>query len=486
MSDYTLSASAISRLVRSGDVKAVDSVSSAFTRIEQVEPRVDAFLHLDRAGAMAAAEAVDRMVASGADPGPLAGVPVAVKDNIATPDLPTSCASRILKNYVPPYSAAVVERLRSAGAVIVGKTNMDEFAMGSSCENSAFKPTRNPHDLSRIPGGSSGGSAAAVASAMVPVSLGSDTGGSIRQPAALTGTVGFKPTYGRVSRYGLIAFGSSLDQIGPFSRTVEDCALLMKVISGRDPRDSTCSSTAVPDFLSFLNDGVRSLRIGLPAEYFIDGMQPEVEKSVRAAAEVFTSLGARTLDISLPHTRFAVAVYYVVATAEASSNLARYDGVHYGYRTPEAVGLVDLYQKTRRDGFGDEVKRRIMLGTFALSSGYSEAYYKKALQVRSLMKRDFDLAFQDVDVIIAPTTPTTAFRIGEKINDPLSMYLSDVFTISANLATIPAVSLPCGLDSSGLPIGIQIMAPPFREDLVLKAAASLERALGIAPLTADP
>jgi aspartyl-tRNA(Asn)/glutamyl-tRNA(Gln) amidotransferase subunit A len=480
------SASEIARLVRSKELTAVQAVENAFNRITAVENKVDAFLFLRREEALKEARSIDERVSRGENVGLLAGVPVAIKDNMCIEGVPTTCASKILEGYRPPYTATVVEKLVKAGAVVIGKTNLDEFAMGSSCENSAYKPTKNPHDLKRIPGGSSGGSAAAVSSAMAPIALGSDTGGSIRQPAALTGTVGLKPTYGRVSRYGLVAFSSSLDQIGPFSRTIKDAALVMNVISGRDEKDSTSSIRPVPDYVAALNGDIKGLRVGLPKEYFIPGMQADVEKSVHKAADILKSLGAKVSEVTLPHSKYAVAVYYIVATAEASSNLARYDGAHYGYRAKGAKDLIDLYQKSRKEGFGNEVKRRIMLGTFALSSGYHDAYYKKALQVRALLKRDFDEAFKDVDVIIAPTSPTTAFKLGEKTSDPLSMYLSDVFTISANLATIPAISIPCGKDSAGLPIGMQVMGPAWSEDLIFRVCARFEEAAGLAPLVAEP
>jgi aspartyl-tRNA(Asn)/glutamyl-tRNA(Gln) amidotransferase subunit A len=387
----------------------------------------------------------------------------------------TTCASKILEGFVPPYDATVVARLRAAGAVFMGKTNMDEFAMGSSTENSAFGTTKNPWARDRIPGGSSGGSAAAVAADECLGALGSDTGGSIRQPAACCGVVGFKPTYGRVSRYGLVAFASSLDQIGPFAKDVEDCALLLNAIAGHDANDSTSADVPRPDYTAELKTGVRGLRVGVPKEYFIPGMNRDVEAAVKDAIRALEREGARIEDVSLPNTEYAVAVYYLLATAEASSNLARYDGVRYGYRAKAPTNLMDLYSRSRAEGFGPEVKRRIMLGTYALSSGYYDAYYVKAQRVRTLIKRDFDRAFERVDVIATPTAPTPAFRIGEKTQDPLQMYLSDIFTISVNLAGVPALSMPCGFSGEGLPIGLQLIGKPFAESTILRAAAAYER-----------
>jgi aspartyl-tRNA(Asn)/glutamyl-tRNA(Gln) amidotransferase subunit A len=389
---------------------------------------------------------------------------------------PTTCASRILGNWRAPYNAHVVERLAAEGAVIVGKTNMDEFAMGSSTENSAFGTTHNPWDLDRVPGGSSGGSAAAVAARLVPIALGSDTGGSIRQPAALCGVVGLKPTYGLISRYGLIAFASSLDQIGPFARNIPDAALLLQATAGPDKRDSTCTDEPVPDYLASLEEPVRPLRIGVPKEFFGAGLDGEVGQKVRDALAVYERLGAKLVEITLPHsTEYAIAVYYIVATSEASSNLARYDGVHYGYRSKDHVDMIDMYIKSRSQGFGDEVKRRIMLGTYALSAGYYDAYYKNALRVRRLIRRDFEDAFKQCDCIMGPTSPTPAFRIGERAADPLSMYLSDVYTVSCNLAAIAGVSLPCGFTQGGLPVGLQILSDVFTEDKLLRIARMYER-----------
>jgi aspartyl-tRNA(Asn)/glutamyl-tRNA(Gln) amidotransferase subunit A len=462
-----------------GEATAEAMAEACFRRIAHLDGEINAFLTLDRENALARARELDRGRGS-LDPArhPLAGVPLAVKDNLCTRGLRTTCASRILEGFVPPYDAHVVELLRRAGAVILGKTNLDEFAMGSSTENSAFGPTRNPWDTARIPGGSSGGSAAAVAAGLCAASLGSDTGGSIRQPAACCGVVGLKPTYGRVSRYGLVAFASSLDQIGPFSRTVEDAAILLKAIAGHDRRDSTSAPLPVPDYRAALGAGPGGLRIGLPAEYFQEGISPEVERAVREAIGVLRDLGASVEEISLPHTGYAVATYYLLATAEASSNLARYDGVRYGHRAAGTGDLAAMYRETRREGFGAEVKRRIMLGTYALSAGYYDAYYRKAQKVRTLIRQDFDRAFARVDLVVAPTAPTTAFRLGEKTGDPLQMYLSDIYTIPVNLAGLPAVSIPCGF-AAGLPVGLQVLGPPFGEERVLAVAHHLERALAL-------
>ncbi len=423
-----------------------------------------------------------RLVDSPEFPSSAAGslpLPIALKDNICVKNRLTTCASKILDGFRPPYDACVVEKIKASGGFIIGSANMDEFAFGSSTESSAYGITRNPWDLERVPGGSSGGSATAVAAGQAVWALGSDTGGSIRQPAAFCGIVGMKPTYGRVSRYGLIAFGSSLDQIGPLTQDVTDCALLLNIIAGFDERDSTSVKRTVPDYTKALSSDVRGLRIGIPKEYFIDGIQPDVEKSVRAAIETLQKKGATVKHISLPHTEYAVATYYIVATAEASSNLARFDGVQYGLRVlaekANKSPLVEMYEATRAKGFGDEAKRRIMLGTYVLSSGYYDAYYLRAQKVRTLIKRDFDRAFNEVDAIVSPTAPTTAFKVGEKMADPLSMYLSDIFTIPANLAGIPALSLPCGFDVQGLPIGLQIMTRPFDEETLLRIAFSYEQ-----------
>ena len=458
----------------SGKLTAKKVVEELFAQIEEKEPLIGAYLTLDKEGALKTAEEIDARVKRGEKPGLLVGVPVAVKDNICTRGLRTTCASKILGNFVPPYDAHVVERLRAEDAIIVGKTNLDEFAMGSSTENSGFKPTKNPWDVRCIPGGSSGGSAAAVAAGMAYMALGSDTGGSVRQPACLCGVVGLKPTYGRGSRYGLVAFGSSLDQIGPITKDVRDAAILLQVIAGHDRRDSTCAAAPAPDYLSTLDDPIAGVRIGVPKEYFAEGLNKEVHQAVEGAIRTYEGLGANVVEISLPHTMYAVAVYYIIATAEASSNLARYDGVRYGYRA-SSDGLISMYSRSRAEGFGSEVKRRIMLGTYALSSGYYDAYYLKASKVRNLIRQDFLSAFEKVDVVLCPTSPTPAFRLGERIENPLEMYLSDVFTIPANLAGIPGISIPCGFTRDNLPIGMQIMGKHFDEATLLKVARAFER-----------
>ena len=449
------------------------------SRIEAADPRVRAFLSVNKPAALAAAKKVDEKLARGEKVGLLAGLPVAVKDNICTIDAPTTCGSKILETYRPPYDATVVRRLREEDAVIVGKTNLDEFAMGSSTENSAFFTTRNPWNLQCVPGGSSGGSAAAVAAGMAPLSLGSDTGGSIRQPAALTGTVGFKPTYGRVSRYGLVAYGSSLDQIGPFGRSVRDAALLAQAISGHDPLDSTSVNHAAPEFSTMLERDASGLRLGVPKEYFGAGLDPEVRASVEAAIATLVSKGATRVEMSLPMTEFGIAAYYIVAPCEASSNLARYDGVLYGHRSKEYEDVITLMARSREQGFGPEVTRRIILGTFALSSGYYDAYYNRALKVRRRIKQDFDRAFEQCDVIVGPTSPTPAFPVGAKASDPLAMYLCDVYTVATNLAGLPGVSIPCGLTASGLPIGLQIQGRVLDDLAVLRAARTFERELAL-------
>ena len=464
--------------IRSGGVSALQIAESVFLRINAVEDRVHAYIRLMKEEAMAAAARADESIQKG-DLQPLTGIPIALKDIVCTRGIPTTCGSRILHNFVPPYNATVVEKLAQAGAVFVGKANMDEFAMGSSTETSAFGPTRNPWDLERIPGGSSGGSAAAVAAGECIASIGSDTGGSIRQPAALCGVVGMKPTYGRVSRFGLIAFASSLDQIGPFTRDVEDCAIMMNVLAGYDPKESTSVRAEVPDYRQFIGRDVQGWRIGIPEEYFIEGIDPEVSAAVRNAVETIRRCGASIVEISLPHTRYCVAVYYIIAPAEASSNLARYDGVRYGFRAADARDLAEMYQMSRRQGFGAEVKRRIMIGTYALSAGYYDAYYGKASQVRALIRRDFDEAFTKCDAILTPTSPTPAFRLGEKTDDPPQMYLSDIFTISANLAGIPGISVPCGFSASGLPIGVQFLAGHFEEGKLLQLASAYEKSAAV-------
>jgi aspartyl-tRNA(Asn)/glutamyl-tRNA(Gln) amidotransferase subunit A len=437
-----------------------------------------AFLALDEAGALAAARASDARRAQGRATGPLDGVPVSLKDNILTEGLVTTAGSRILAGFIPPYDATVTARLKAAGAVILGKTNLDEFGMGSSTENSAFQKTKNPLDLTRTPGGSSGGSAASVAAGLCFGSLGTDTGGSIRQPAAFTGLVGLKPTWGRVSRAGVVAYASSLDQVGPLARTVEDAALLLSAIEGFDAADST-SASAPPTDRSALSAGVKGMRIGLPKELFVDGMDPEVTASVRAAAERLRDLGATVEEVSLPHTRFALATYYVLAPCEASSNLGRYDGVRFGHRAKDPRSLKALYEHSRAEGFGPEVKRRIMLGTFALSAGYADAYYRKAQQVRALIRRDYEQVFGSVDVVLSATSPVLPWRLGEKLEDPLAMYLMDVLTLPCNLAGLPGLSLPCGRAANGLPIGAQLMGKPFDEATVLRVARALETSLAL-------
>ncbi len=467
-----------SERLNAGDVTAVELTRAVLERILAVDNDVKAYLTLTPEQALDQARAADERRAAG-EHHPLLGVPLAIKDVLCTQGVPTTAGSRILEDFVPPYDATAVARLKAAGAVLLGKTNTDEFAMGSSTENSAFFTTHNPWDLERVPGGSSGGSAAAVAAGECLGALGSDTGGSVRQPAGLCGVVGFKPSYGRVSRYGLIAFASSLDQIGVLTRDVTDAAILLGTIAGYDPQDATSMDVPVPDYAAGLRgvDGLAGVRVGVPREYFaVEGMQPAVETAVRAAVERMAELGAEVEEISLPHTDYALPVYYLIAPAEASANLARYDGVRYGLRVDEGEGLLEMYRQTRGQGFGAEVKRRVMLGTYALSAGYYDAYYLKAQQVRTLIKADFDAAFEQVDVIVGPTTPSTAFRIGEKIADPLQMYLSDVFTLSMNLAGICGLSLPCGFDGQGLPIGLQITGPAFGEERVLRAAHAYEQA----------
>jgi len=460
-----------------GEVTAREIVQAYTLRINQVEPKVKAYITQTKDAAMAQAEALDEKLKGWRRTLSLTGMPIAVKDNICTEQVPTTCASRMLGNFVPPYDATVIARLRGQDYLLLGKTNLDEFAMGSSTENSAFGPSRNPWNVGCVPGGSSGGSAAAVAADECVAALGSDTGGSIRQPAALCGVVGLKPTYGRVSRFGLVAFASSLDQIGPITKDVTDAAIMLNVIAAHDPLDSTSANLPVPDYTKALRKrDLKKLKVGVPREFFVEGLDPEVEQAVRAAIEELKNLGGEIRDISLPTTQYAVAIYYLIATAEASSNLARFDGVKYGLRTKQAKDLLDMYVKTRQEGFGPEVKRRIMLGTYALSAGYYDAYYGKAQTARTMTKRDFDEAFKDVDLIVTPVTPTPAFKLGEKSEDPLQMYLSDIFTISVNLAGVPAIAVPCGFSKAGLPIGLQIIGRPFEEETVLRAAHAYEQA----------
>jgi aspartyl-tRNA(Asn)/glutamyl-tRNA(Gln) amidotransferase subunit A len=466
---HSLTAHELGARYRSGETTPTGAVTEHLARIESLDPRVRAFLTVTREDALRRAAEADARFRAGTPRGPLDGVPIALKDVLCTRGIRTTCGSKILERFVPPYDATVVARLFAAGAVLLGKLNMDEFAMGSSTEHSAFFATHNPWDLARVPGGSSGGAAAAVAAGLAPLTLGTDTGGSIRQPAAFSGVLGMKPTYGRVSRYGLIAFASSLDQIGPFARDAEDTALLLGAIAGADPMDATAIDVPVPDYRAALGQGIEGLRLGVPAEYFMDGMDPEVEQAVRAAIATLEKLGTRTEPVSLPHTEYGLAAYYVIAPAEASSNLARYDGVKYGLRASGARDLIDMYSKTRAAGFGAEVKRRVMLGTYVLSAGYYDAYYGQAQKVRTLVRRDFDQAFARVDLIVAPTTPGVAFKMGEKA-DPLQMYLNDIFTIPVNLAGLPGVSIPGGFTRAGLPIGLQLIAPAFDEAMLLRAA----------------
>jgi len=461
--------------LRSKAISALELTRAYLAQIEASNPQLNSFITVCGEQALAAAAAADAHLASGAAE-PLTGIPLALKDIFVTAGVRTTCASGILENFVPPYDGTAVARLRSQGAILLGKLNMDEFAMGSSNENSHFGATKNPWNLACVPGGSSGGSAAAVAARQAAATLGTDTGGSIRQPAAHCGVVGLKPTYGRVSRYGVIAYASSLDQVGPLARDVEDCSLMLQAVAGHDPLDSTSVDIPVPDYGATLKKGVKGLRIGLPREYFIEGLDPEVRSAVEAAIATYRQLGAEIVEVSLPHTDYAVACYYLIATAEASSNLARYDGVRYGLRVDRGQGLIDMYSTSRAAGFGTEVKRRIMLGTYALSSGYYDAYYLKAQKVRTLIRQDFLDAFDKVDVILTPVAPTAAFKIGEKTADPLQMYLSDIFTIPVNLAGTCGISLPCGATADGLPIGLQLIGRPFDEATLLRSGYAFEQA----------
>jgi aspartyl-tRNA(Asn)/glutamyl-tRNA(Gln) amidotransferase subunit A len=470
-----LSIDNIRRSVAARETSARALAQDFYTRIRRTDPEIGAFLTLSEERALAQAERIDKMVAEGKTLPPLAGVPVAIKDVMVTRDLRTTAGSKILEHFVPPYDCTAVARMEAAGAVVLGKLNCDEFAMGSSNENSAYRPVHNPHDTSRVPGGSSGGSAAAVAAGMAVATLGSDTGGSIRQPASFCGVVGLKPTYGRVSRYGLIAFGSSLDHIGPFANSVNDAALVLRTIAGRDPMDSTSAEVPVPDYIAELDKPVEGLKIGVAKEYFGEGLDAEVREAVENAIQRLADIGCEIVPVSLPHTEYAIPTYYIVATAEASSNLARYDGVRYGFRARNARTLSEMYRRTRHDGFGMEVKRRIMLGSYVLSAGYYDAYYLKAQKVRTLLTRDFDEAFKKVDVIAAPTSPTPAFKLGEKANDPLAMYLADIYTVTANLAGIPGISIPCGENHEKLPIGLQLLGRHFNEATLLRVAHAYER-----------
>lgn len=471
---HTLGIAELRSLLDRREVAVKEVVDSVYRRIDSVEDRVRAFVTLTRERALQMAFEAQKRIDQNLST-PLLGIPLAIKDNMCTRGIKTTCSSKILAQFIPPYESTVTSRLTEKGYILIGKTNLDEFAMGSSTENSGFHTTRNPWDLERIPGGSSGGSTAAVAADECVAALGSDTGGSIRQPASLCGVVGLKPTYGRVSRYGLVAFASSLDQIGPITKDVRDAALLMNVIAGHDPCDSTSAPVDLPDFTAVLGQDIKGLKIGVPKEYFIKGMDEEVERSLRKALIQLESLGGVPVEVSLPHTDYAVATYYLLATSEASSNLARYDGVKYGFRQT-GKDLLDMYKNTRAKGFGSEVKRRIMLGTYALSSGYYDAYYRKAQQVRTLIKRDFEEAFSKVDVIVTPTAPTPAFKVGEKTDDPLQMYLSDIFTISVNLAGVPGISIPCGFTRNGLPMGMQLIGRHFDEETILRAAFAYEQA----------
>ena len=477
--ELLLTAAEAGRLIAARKLSSVELTRACLERMAAVEPRIHAFVRITDDLALERAAEVDRRIGAGEKLGPLAGVPIALKDILCTRGIPTTCCSRILEDFVPPYDATVIQRLREAGLVFLGKTNLDEFAMGSSTENSAFGPTRNPWALHRVPGGSSGGSAAALAALEAPLAIGTDTGGSIRQPAAFCGVSGLKPTYGRVSRYGLIAFASSLDQVGPMARDARDCALLLQVLAGHDPLDSTSIDAEVPDYAGALKGGVKGLRVGIPREFFEyrgSRVSSAIEEAVRAAAGVLEGLGAVCEEVSTPHLQYVIPVYYIIAPAEASSNLARYDGVAYGHRTPAgASDIVELYRETREQGFGPEVKRRIMLGTYALSAGYYDAYYLKASQVRTLIRGDFERAFEHHDLLLAPTTPSPPFRLGEKADDPVQMYLSDVCTIAANLAGLPAMSIPAGF-ADGLPIGLQITGKPLAEATILRAAHAFQQA----------
>jgi aspartyl-tRNA(Asn)/glutamyl-tRNA(Gln) amidotransferase subunit A len=475
---WELGVEEIAHRVRSREASAAEVLAACLSRTARVEPLIAAYLELFEEEARERAAEIDRRIAAGEDPGPLAGVPVALKDNLNLEGHALTCGSRILQGYVAPYTATAVERLLAAGAVILGRGNMDEFAMGSSCENSAFQPTRNPWDLATVPGGSSGGPAAAVAAGSVPLGFGSDTGGSVRQPAALCGVVGVKPTYGRVSRYGLVAFASSTDQIGPIARNVRDAALGLRVIAGADPRDSTCATEPVEDYLAGIEEGIAGLRVGVIREADPARIGGALASNWRQSLDRLTAAGAELVEVSVPSVEAAVAVYYVIATSEASANLARFDGVRYGRRTPEADNLIDLYFESRSEGFGPEVKRRIMLGTFALSSGYYEAYYGRARGVLETMRRELEEACERADVLVTPTSPTAAFRLGERVDDPLAMYLSDAFTTPASLTGLPAVAVPSGMDEQGLPLSLQVMGRPLAEAAIFRACRAFEREVG--------
>lgn len=478
MEIHELTVHEMGELIKSKKVSAVELTQLMLDRINEIDKEVNCFITVLNDEAIIRAKTVQERIDKGEVRSPLAGIPMAVKDNICTRGIKTTCASKMLENFVPPYDATVIEKLYYKDTVLLGKLNMDEFAMGSSTENSHLKVTRNPWDLNRVPGGSSGGAAAAVASGLTGFALGSDTGGSIRQPAAFCGVVGIKPTYGTVSRFGLVAFASSLDQIGAITRDVTDCALVLNAITGYDSMDSTCANIEYPDFTGALINDVRGVRVGIPKEYIGEGINPEVKKAVLDAAEVLRRLGAECEEFSLPMTEYAIPVYYIISSAEASSNLARYDGIKYGYRAEIYSDLSDLYKKTRSEGFGTEVKRRIMLGTYVLSEGYYDAYYKKALKVRTLIRSSFDDAFEKYDVVMGPTAPTTAYKMGEKRDNPLEMYLGDIYTVSANIAGLPALSIPCGFDSNNLPIGLQLMAKHFDEKTLLRVGYTFEQNTG--------
>jgi aspartyl-tRNA(Asn)/glutamyl-tRNA(Gln) amidotransferase subunit A len=462
-------------MLKNKKVSAVELTQSVLERIEKTDSNLGSYITLCKDEALKRAADVQEKIDRGENRSPLAGIPMAIKDNMCTEGIPTTCGSKMLKNFVPPYSASVVKKLYDADSILLGKLNMDEFAMGGSTENSYFKQTKNPWDLERVPGGSSGGSAAAVAADQAVFTLGSDTGGSIRQPASFCGTVGLKPTYGAVSRYGLVAFASSLDQIGPMTKDVTDCALVMNEIAGHDLMDSTSADVKYPDYTKALVNDVKGMKIGIPSEFFGEGLNAEVKKSVLDAVETLRKLGAEIEEFPLPINEYAIPAYYLIACAEASSNLARYDGIKYGYRAEKFTDLLDLYKQSRSEGFGNEVKRRIMLGTYALSSGYYDAYYKKALQVRTLIKKGFDEAFQKYDLVLGPTAPTTAFKIGEKTDNPLEMYLMDIYTVSVNIAGLPGLVVPCGYDSGNLPIGLQLIGKPFDENTLLKVGYTFEQ-----------
>ncbi|HOE62450.1 MAG TPA: Asp-tRNA(Asn)/Glu-tRNA(Gln) amidotransferase subunit GatA [Candidatus Sumerlaeota bacterium] len=478
MDIHTLTLAEAGKQLKQKKITSRQLTQAVLQRLKSVEPQIQAFLSIAEKTAFTQADEADRRIAEGGDISPLTGIPIAIKDNICTADAATTCASRILENFHPPYDATVIAKLRRAGVVFIGKTNMDEFAMGSSTENSGYKITRNPWDRERIPGGSSGGSAAAVAADAAIAALGSDTGGSVRAPASYCGVVGLKPTYGRVSRYGLVAYGSSLDQIGPLTKDVKDSAIMLNALAGHDPQDSTSANVPVPDYTSACGKDIKGLRIGIPKEYFAEGIDPEVEQLVKNAIRQMESLGALPIEISLPHTEYAIPCYYICAMAEASSNLARYGGAHYGYRAKNAGNILEMYSKTRAEGFGTEVKRRIMLGTYVLSAGYYDAWYLKAIKARTLIKRDFELAWEKTDIIAAPVVPAPAFKIGEKSADPLTMYLSDIYTISLNLAGMCGISIPCGFSKKGLPVGLQLIANIFKEETLFTAAYAYEQSAG--------